>query len=457
MLRSKRTAATSIDRAVSAEAEPDCGCAPTEAERSAFQREKVSRRLVLAAGALGVVGLGVLASPILPAAYAATYPSWDDVARALQSESAKRAEVIRVQNLITQLQRDVEVKQAAAEVAANEYFAALEAYEAAVDRANDLQAQADEQAALATSTSESAARVAAQLYRDGGDAASMDLFFAGSAASADELLSRLGTMDHLLTRNKEVYAEAVTARNNAQLFSDQAVVARNERDRLQQEANAKMIAAQDAAAAAQAALDAQADHQIELEAQLAALREARSDTVEKYKEGVEVRRKAEEERKRREREEAEKRAQEAAGGGGDPTSSGWARPSGGWVTSWFGIRGTICTPAGCTTGHRGIDFAAGCGSAIYAASSGTVTWAGYDGQFGNRVVISHGGGILSAYAHMQSGSIAVRSGQHVSVGTYLGREGATGLAQGCHLHFEIYSGGVRIDPAPFLRARGVGV
>src|SRR5690606_38945975 len=145
-----------------------------------------------------------------------------------------------------------------------------------------LQAQADEQAQIADDSARKAGQVATQLYRNGGDDTALELFFAGSAASADELLSRLGTMDKLLTYNQSVYDDAVAARNSAQALSDQAVVARDERDRLQKVAEEKMRAAQDAAAAAQAALDEQAEHRITLEAQLQALKGETAKTVADY-------------------------------------------------------------------------------------------------------------------------------------------------------------------------------
>ncbi len=75
-----------------------------------------------------------------------------------------------------------------------------------------MQAKADEQAAVADSSARKAGQVAAQLYRNGGDDTSMELFFAGSANNADELLARLGTMDKLLEYNQSVYDKAVAAR-----------------------------------------------------------------------------------------------------------------------------------------------------------------------------------------------------------------------------------------------------
>src|SRR5690606_19493241 len=131
---------------------------------------------------------------------------------------------------------------------------------AAAERAEELQAQADEQAKIADEAADKAARLAVQLYRNGGDETSLQLLLSGSAAGADDLLARLGQMDKLLARNQDVYAAAVTARDAARSLTDQADVARAERDRLQQIAEQKMIEAQAAADAAQAALDAQTAH-----------------------------------------------------------------------------------------------------------------------------------------------------------------------------------------------------
>jgi murein DD-endopeptidase MepM/ murein hydrolase activator NlpD len=457
-------------------AEPDCGCAPTAAEASAFataaspaRARPLSRRWVLGLGAFGLVAAGALAAPMIPAAFAADYPTWDDVQRAKQNEASKAGEVSRIQGLIQQLQNDVATTRAAAEQAAQEFFEAEEAYFAAAERADSLQSQADAQAQAARDASQRAGRVAAQLYRTGGDDTSLELFFSGSAAGAEDLLSRLGTMDKVLERNKETFAEAVTAQNSAQSLSDQAQVARDERDRLQQEAERKMVASQQAALAAEAALQAQSENLVVLEAQLAALQDTTAQTVAGYQAGVEARRRAEEEARRRAAEEARRLAEEAAkqnqnnGGGGSgstspgqPTTSGWARPSGGRVTSRYGYRDTICTPNyGCTGSHYGTDMAAGCGAGIYAAASGRVIFATSNGQFGNHVRIDHGGGIVTTYSHLSGYNVSY--GSNVSVGQLIGREGQTGLAQGCHLHFEVRDNGNRINPESFMSARGVSI
>ncbi len=433
----------------------ECGCAPTPAERRALWPAVVNRRTAIGLGALGVAGALLFTAPRLPAAYAAGYPSWDDVQRAKQNEATKASEVTNIQNLINTLTQNVETTRAIAEQRANEYYEAEHAFFEAADRADELQKQADEQAAVAKESADKAARLAVKLYRTGGDDAALQLLLAGSAAGADDLLARLGKMDKLLERNRDVYAAAVTARNSAQSLSDQAVVARNKRDELKQIAEQKLAEAQAAADAAQAALDAQTQHLAELQAQLAALKDTTAQTVAGYQAGVEAERKAKEERERKEREAAA--AAGRASGGGSVGGSGWCRPAGGSLLWGFGPRPRMCGANFCgSTNHRGIDLGASCGMPIYAAASGVVTAAlpNYSG-YGNYIRIDHGG-VATGYAHIRDGGFAVSRGQHVSAGQVIAYVGQTGNAFGCHLHFEVYNPGT-IDPAAFLRARGVSV
>jgi murein DD-endopeptidase MepM/ murein hydrolase activator NlpD len=445
----------------------ECGCAPSPRERQALWPASISRRGALGIGALAVVGFGALTGALAAPAFAVDYPSWDDVEKAKANQAAKAREVTRIEGLIAGLKAEVARTQELAEKAADEFYIAQQAYFDAAQRALALQDQADAEAQKAVDAATRAGRVAAERYRDGGDDTSLELFFSGSAASADDLLARLGTMDKLLKRNQSVYADAITARDSAQSLTDQAEVARAERDRLQQIAEQKMVAAQQAADAAQAALDAQTAHLAVLEAQLAALKDTTSKTFAAYKAGVEARRKAREEAERRAREEAERRAREAAaggggggsaGGGGIVVGSGWARPSNGWRTSGYGRRTQICGPRYCSSSyHYGVDLADGCGSAIFAAHSGTVVYAGYNGGYGYYVKIDHGGGIGTGYAHIRRGGIHVRRGQHVSAGQHIASEGNTGNSFGCHLHFETYIDGYPVNPISFMADRGVSV
>ena len=96
--------------------------------------------------------------------------------------------------------------------------------------------------------------------------------------------------------------------------------------------------------------------------------------------------------------------------------------------------------------HGGTDIGASYGSAIWAADSGTVVRSsdGWNGGWGNYVMIDHGNGMQTLYAHMSSRAVSV--GQTVSRGQTIGYVGSTGISTGAHLHFEMYVNGSKIDP-----------
>ena len=102
--------------------------------------------------------------------------------------------------------------------------------------------------------------------------------------------------------------------------------------------------------------------------------------------------------------------------------------------------------------HNGTDFGAACGTPLYAAQSGTVVQARVQGGFGNYVIVDHGviGGrsLMTGYAHMSS--MAVKAGQRVDMGQYLGNVGTTGLSTGCHLHLQVYANGVPVNPMTYI-------
>ncbi|WP_406040932.1 M23 family metallopeptidase [Micromonospora sp. NBC_00898] len=135
-----------------------------------------------------------------------------------------------------------------------------------------------------------------------------------------------------------------------------------------------------------------------------------------------------------------------------------AKPKPTWVIPMKGAEITSCYGQRWGTLHAGIDFAMPAGTPIHAAAAGTVVKAGDVGDgYGNSVFIDHGNGYLTHYAHQSR--IAVSVGEKVSAGEVIGYEGATGDATGPHLHFEVHKGAMwnQIDPAPFLRARGIDV
>jgi murein DD-endopeptidase MepM/ murein hydrolase activator NlpD len=126
-------------------------------------------------------------------------------------------------------------------------------------------------------------------------------------------------------------------------------------------------------------------------------------------------------------------------GDGTPSASGFIWPVGGPVVSPFGWRwGRM---------HEGIDIGAGYGTPIAAAASGTVIYAGWMGGYGNLIIIDHGGGIATAYAHQSSFAVG---GGAVSQGQTIGYIGCTGHCYGPHLHFEVRVNGSAVDPLGYL-------
>ncbi|MDH3706184.1 MAG: peptidoglycan DD-metalloendopeptidase family protein, partial [Acidimicrobiia bacterium] len=130
------------------------------------------------------------------------------------------------------------------------------------------------------------------------------------------------------------------------------------------------------------------------------------------------------------------------GGGSGPANPGpglsW--PAGGVVTSGFGPRwGRM---------HQGIDIAAASGTPVYAAAGGVVIQAGFNGGYGNAVVIDHGSGLSTVYAHHSS--LTVSAGQSVGRGTQVGLMGSTGNSTGPHVHFEVRINGVAYNPMSYL-------
>jgi len=150
-----------------------------------------------------------------------------------------------------------------------------------------------------------------------------------------------------------------------------------------------------------------------------------------------------EELRRQQELERQRRLREQQSGGGPVTGTGelmW--PVSGAVTSGFGVRRHPVF--GDMRQHSGIDIAAGHGVTVVAADGGTVITSTYNSSYGNYVVISHGNGIVTLYAHLSSRSVNV--GDSVSKGQAVGLVGSTGISTGPHLHFEVHVNGSRVNP-----------
>ena len=285
-------------------------------------------------------------------------------------------------------------------------------------------------------------------------------------ASGDfnEFLTAMDDMEKIMTSDRDL--------------EDQYIAAREESERVKAEYEAvrtECLERQDVLRGEQAQLEMEI---AETEADLAALEDQIEVALAEYEEiqaaqeaaakEVEAMVAAYEEQRRRE---AEARAAAAAaaqiaqansgGGGGDGGGGGlnpgaatgtgsftWPVPCSTRVTSRFGNRTDPFT--GETRYHSGIDIDGygNEGGSIVAADSGTVITATYSDGYGNYVIIDHGNGYQTLYAHMSG--IAVGSGQSVSKGQTIGYLGATGRATGTHCHFEVFINGGRTDPTQFF-------
>ncbi|WP_197362029.1 M23 family metallopeptidase, partial [Streptomyces clavuligerus] len=106
--------------------------------------------------------------------------------------------------------------------------------------------------------------------------------------------------------------------------------------------------------------------------------------------------------------------------------------------------------------HTGVDFSAATGTPVRSVGPGTVVSAGWNGAYGNEIVVRHADGTYSQYAHLSAVSVA--AGQGVTGGQEIGLVGSTGNSSGPHLHLEIRTGtgyGSDIDPVAHLRQYGV--
>ena len=120
-----------------------------------------------------------------------------------------------------------------------------------------------------------------------------------------------------------------------------------------------------------------------------------------------------------------------------------------WVTSQYGTRSDPFN--GKRARHKGMDLASRTGNKIKVKAKGKVTRAEFAGGYGNLVVVDHGNGFQTKYAHMHK--IYVKKGQYVEYDDTLGEVGSTGRSTGPHLHYEVLYMGKNVDPMPFLKAK----
>ena len=110
--------------------------------------------------------------------------------------------------------------------------------------------------------------------------------------------------------------------------------------------------------------------------------------------------------------------------------------------------GMVTDPSGYTKEHEGIDYPAKPGTPVLAAADGTVSETGYTPGYGNYVMIDHGDGYVTMYAHMED--ILTEEGREVSEGDQIGTVGSTGRSTVPHLHFGLYVNGEAVNPADYF-------
>jgi murein DD-endopeptidase MepM/ murein hydrolase activator NlpD len=131
----------------------------------------------------------------------------------------------------------------------------------------------------------------------------------------------------------------------------------------------------------------------------------------------------------------------------DATPSMW--PATGWLSSRMGPRQDPVT--GGPDYHSGLDIAGEKGQPVFATAAGKVTHVGYQGAYGNLIVIDHGFGLETRYGHLQG--YDVQKGRQVRRGDVIGKVGATGRATGYHLHYEVLANGKLLNPLQLLTQR----
>ena len=281
--------------------------------------------------------------------------------------------------------------------------------------------------------------------------------FIFDSSSVTELLSRIGDVNDIMHYDKALEEEYMAAREDVESIKKSYEEVRHEQELLQKELDTK-----------QAELDAQVEAAYTMiadietlsddaQAEYDAIAEAEAEAEETLQEAI----------RKRAAEEAAKNAANNANSGGASGGSGgnsggggssgggsatslsnlqWPVPSCTLITSRFGYR--VAPTTGASTYHGGLDIGAGMGASIVAAGAGDVIYAGDNGGYGKCVMIDHGNGVVTVYAHMSS--IVVSYGQYVTAGQYVGAVGSTGVSTGPHCHFEVRINGVQTDPAAYF-------
>ena len=277
-----------------------------------------------------------------------------------------------------------------------------------------------------------------QLYKErvrrmeeNGSISYLEIIF--GASSFSDLLARIDFVGDIMRADVRKYEDLVEARNVTAAAVESLERTKDELEEervLQEEKQAELVEQIAEASAIIAQLEANIETESELHREVA----AEEERIQR-----EINARVEELR----RQEAARRARTVAGSG----RLIWPLPSSANVTSGFGAR--MHPTFRVIRQHHGIDVAASHGANIIASDRGTVITSAYNSSYGHYVVISHGNGTTTLYAHMSSRRVS--QGQTVEQGQVIGLVGSTGVSTGPHLHFEVSVNGTRRDPMSFFR------
>ena len=257
-----------------------------------------------------------------------------------------------------------------------------------------------------------------------------------SVRSLDELLSQLGYLDEIVDQDRRIAEEVAEGRR-------ELAAERRKTERIKDEETETTALLAERTAEQRAALgelvarrDELVGAQDDRETLLGSLQERRHEA----EEDVEALAQASAEL-------GERIRTAYSTGGSSGTTGSAVRPASGLI---WPVNGPLTSPFGYRWGrlHEGVDIGVGFGTPIHAAAGGTVIHAGWLGGYGNLVVVDHGNGLSTAYAHQQR--IYVSPGQGVAQGDVLGEVGSTGHSFGPHLHFEVRVNGNPVDPLGYL-------
>ncbi|MDR2664708.1 MAG: peptidoglycan DD-metalloendopeptidase family protein [Oscillospiraceae bacterium] len=257
------------------------------------------------------------------------------------------------------------------------------------------------------------------------------------ASSFSDLLARLDFVDAVMRADEDTYKKLQTARMETMAAKEALEGSKrdqeDERERMKQketELEEQLVQAVAVIAALEDSIETSAAHYQEISAERERLQKAINEKVEELRRQEEAR---------------------ARTGGSNVVGTGrlmWPSAASNYVTSRFGSRYHPIYRY--YRMHDGIDIGAKYGTNVYAADSGTVVTSAYSSSYGNYVVLSHGNGMTTLYAHMSTRK--VKEGDTVSRGSVVGLVGSTGASTGPHLHFEVSVGGSRKNPLSYFQS-----